>query len=291
MGETSPSRINSPGVERFRYIIKKMKDKIFPTFEAAIADITDGASIMMFHWSLGRSTPQNLIRALYEKGTQNLTVISHNFMPARVGEYFFEDTEVYTPLILANQVKKVVTAWLGANQYHRKYGQGSRLEERIAAGEVELELMSHGTLAERVRAGGSGLGGFYTPVGIGTIIEKGKEKKVIDGREYLLEKPLTADFSFVRAFKADKQGNLVYRGSVRGANPVIAMAARVTIAEVDEIVEVGELDPDSIVTPGIFVHRLVRVPDGGCGSRRYMESLFHKALQALAGAPQSESPG
>ena len=258
-----------------------MKNKIIPTFEEAIADISDGASIMMFHWSLGRSTPQNLIRALYEKGTKDLTVISHNFIPARLGSHSFDNTEVYTPLILENQVNKVVTAWLGANQYRRKYDHGSRLEERIASGEVELELMSHGTLAERIRAGGSGLGGFYTPVGLGTIVEEGKEKKIIDGREYLLERPLQADFGFVRAYKADKRGNLVYRGSVRGCNPIIAMACRVTIVEVDEIVEVGELDPDAIVTPEIFVHRIVRIPEGGCGSRQYMESLFHKTLQDL----------
>ena len=258
-----------------------MKKKIFPTFEEAIADITDGASIMAFHWSLGRSTPQNLIRALYEKGTKDLTVISHNFMPARLGDHFFDNTEVYTPLILVKQAKKVITAWLAATQYHRKYGKGSPLEERIAAGEVELELMSHGTLAERIRAGGSGLGGFYTPVGVGTIVEEGKEKKLIDGKEYILEKPLRADFGFIRAYKADKRGNVVYRGSVRGCNPIIAMACDVTIAEVDEIVEVGELDPEVIVTPEVFVHRIVKIPEGGVGSRSYMESLFHKTLQAL----------
>ena len=153
-----------------------MKSKIFPTFEGAIVDIPDGASIMMFHWSLGRSTPQNLIRALYEKGTRDLTVISHNFVPANLGERYFDGTEVYTPLTLANQAKKVITAWQGLG-LRSKYGKPSPLEERVAAGEVELELMSHGTMAERIRAGGSGLGGFYTPVGVGTIVEEGKEKK------------------------------------------------------------------------------------------------------------------
>ena len=258
-----------------------MRNKIFSTFEEAVADIPDGASIMMFHWSLGRSTPRNLIRALCEKGTKDLTVISHNFIPSRLGNYVFDDTEVYTPLSLANQVKKVITAWLTVSAYGDKFRNGSLLGKRIAAGEVELELMSHGTLAERIRAGGSGLGGFYTPVGLGTIVERGKEKRVIDGKEYVLEKPLRADFSFVRAYKADKRGNLVYRGSVRGCNPVIAMAGQVTIAEVDEIVEVGQLDPEVIVTPGVFVHRIVKIPEGGYGSHSYMESLFHKALKAL----------
>ncbi|MFC2052309.1 CoA transferase subunit A, partial [Chloroflexota bacterium] len=158
---------------------------------------------------------------------------------------------------------------------------GSLLEKRIAAGEVELELMSHGTLAKRIRAGGSGLGGFYTPVGLGTVVERGKEKRVIDGKEYILEKPLRADFGFVRAYKADKRGNLVYRGSVRGCNPVIAMACDVTIAEVDDIVEVGELDPEVIMTPEVFVNRIVKIAKGEYGSSSYMESLFHKTLQAL----------
>ena len=263
-----------------------MKNKIFSTFEEAIADIHDGASIMAFHWSLGRSTPQNLIRALCEKGANDLTVVSHNFIPARLGDYFFDDTEVYTPISLTNQIKKVITAWPGVAMYGGKFAQGSLLGKRIAAGEVELELMSHGTLAERIRAGGSGLGGFYVRVGVGTMVEKGKAKRVIDGKEYILEKPLRADFGFVRAYKADKRGNLVYRGSVRGCNPIIAMACNVTIAEVDEIVEVGELDPNVIVTPEVFVHRIVKIPEGGMGSRSHMESLFHKTLQALQEAGQ-----
>ncbi len=218
-----------------------MKKKIFLSFEEAIADIHDGASIMMFYWAgLGRGTPQNLIRALYEKGTKDLTIINHNFGQARLGEHQFGVTEVYTPLTLTNQVRKVITAWPGGRG-HLKEGKGPTLAERVAAGEVELEVMSHGTLAQRIRAGGGGLGGFYTPVGVGTLVEKGKEKRVIDGKEYILEKPLRADFGFVRAYKADKRGNLVYRGSVRGCNPLIAMACDVTIAEVDEIVEVGEL--------------------------------------------------
>jgi len=251
-----------------------VKNKICSSFGEAISDITDGATIMMFAWGMG-GTPQNLIRALYEKKVKDLTVISHNFMPHPVGDQLFPLTEVFTPLSLYDQVKKVITAWPGSSIM----GIKSPLESRIEAGEVELEIMSHGTLIERVRAGASGLGGFYTPVGVGTIVEKGKEKKVIDGKEYILEKPLVADFAFVRAHKADKRGNLIYRGSTRGANPVIAMAANVTIAEVDDIVEVGELDPEVIVTPDIFVHRIVRIPYDGLGSFNHRATLLRKVFQ------------
>lgn len=254
-----------------------MKNKILHSFEEAVTDIPDGATISAFHWGLGGGTPQNLIRALHEKGVKNLTVISHNFTAARLGSYSFPPTEVPTLLLLADQVKKVHTAFPGLSYYHRR----SLLEMRIAAGEVELDIMSHGTLAERLRAGGSGLGGFYTTVGVGTIVEKGKEKKVIAGKEYILETPLRPDFGFVRAHKADRRGNLVYRGSVRGGNPLIAMASKVTIAEVDEIVEVGELDPEVIVTPEVFVDRIVKIPEGGFGSRSHMQSLFRRTLQAL----------
>lgn len=257
-----------------------MKNKIFPTFEAAIADIQDGATIMMFHWGLGRSTPKNLIRALCRKKIKNLTVISHNFIPARLGDYIFDETDVCTPLALSKQMKKAITAWPGLASYGEKFRDGSELNRRIASGETELELMSHGTLAQRIRAGAGGLGGFYTPVGIGTIVEKGKEKRVIDGKEYILEKPLRADFGFVRAYKADKRGNLIYRGSMRGCNPIIAMACDVTIVEVDEIVGVGQLDPEAIVTPEIFTHRIVKIPEDGWGSHHHMESLFQRALQA-----------
>lgn len=258
-----------------------MKNKIIPTFEEAIADIGDGASLMAFHWNMGRSTPRNLIRALYRKGTQHLTLIGHNFAPARVGDYIFDETEICTVLTLTGQAKKIITAWPGGFSQHISKSQTkSPLLRRITSGAIELELMSHGTLVQRMRAGGSGLGGFYTPVGVGTVVEEGKEKRIIDGKEYLLEKPLRADFGFVRAHKADRRGNLVYRGAVRGCNPVIAMASDVTIAEVDEIVEAGELDPDAIVTPGIFVQRIVKIPEGGYGSPAHMEALFQEALKA-----------
>ena len=259
-----------------------MKNKVVPTFEEAIQDIQDGASIMVFHWNLGRSTPRNLIRAVYHHGVRDLTLISHNFTPPRVGNHFFDEMEVPTPLTLVGQAKKVITAWPGLSSYGSKVTKKTLLEKRVASGETELELMSHGTLIERIRCGGSGLGGFYTPVGVGAVVETGKEKKVIDGREYILEKSLRADFGLIRAYKADKRGNLIYRGAVRGANPIIAMASTITIAEVDEIVEVGELDPDAIVTPGVLVQRIVQIPPGGFGSTSQMESLFGKAREASA---------
>jgi len=251
-----------------------MKNKIFPNFEEAIADIKDGSTLMMFTWGLG-GTPQNLIWALYQKKVRDLTVISANLLPIPVGGQLFPVKELCTPILLANQMKKVITAWPGTGHFHIK----NVLAERIQRGEIELELMSHGTLIERIRAGGNGVGGFYTRVGVGTIVEKGKEKKIIDGEEYILEKPLKADFAFVRAHKADKLGNLVYRGSVRAHNPLLATAARVTIAEVDEIVEVGELDPEVIITPHIFVRRIVKIPPDGLGSASHRAWMWRKVFQ------------
>ena len=236
-----------------------MKTEICESFDDAIGGISDGASLMVFCWGIS-GTPQNLIRALHDRGTKDLTVISHNFVPAFIGNKILWD--VVTPYILADQVRKLITAWPGTSII----GIESRMEDRIKEGKAELELMSHGILVQRIRAGGSGIGGFYSPIGIGTVVEEGKEKKIIDGKEYILEKPLKADFGFVRAYKADRMGNLVYHGGGRACNPIIAMASKVTIAEVDEIVDVGELDPEVIVTPGIFVNRIVEIPEGGLGS-------------------------
>lgn len=245
-----------------------MKTRICTTFEEAIGDFPDGASLMVFCWGVS-GTPQNLLQALKNKGTQDLTLITHNVMPAFVGKTVLWD--VVTPFMMADQVKKLITAWPGMSYL----GMESPMERRIREGKTALELVSHGILAERIRAGGAGIGGFYSPVGIGTLVEQGKEKRLLDdGREYLLEKPLTADFGFIRAHRADKLGNLVYRGGGRGCNPVMATACRTVVAEVDEIVEVGELDPDAIITPGIYVDRLVRVPEAGLGSARNRKELL-----------------
>jgi 3-oxoacid CoA-transferase subunit A len=137
-------------------------------------------------------------------------------------------------------------------------GENELFEKMVLSGELEIELVPQGTLAERIRAGGAGLGGFYTPTGVGTIVADGKETKIIDGREYILELPLKADFSLIKAYKADTSGNLIYRKTARNFNPMMATAGKITIAEVEEIVETGELDPEEIVTPGIYVQRLIK---------------------------------
>jgi len=249
--------------------------KIMDSFDQAVADIGDGVSLMVFCWDLV-GTPCNLIRALYKKGVKNLTVISHNFVPAWIGPNVITQEEYTTPYIMADRIKKLITAWPSPAIAGL---QSSPLAEKLKTGEIEIEITSHGTLAKRIQAGGSGIGGFYTEAGVGTVLEKGKEKKVIDGREYILETPLQADFGFVKAYKADKYGNLVYNGSERGCNPLIAMASKTTIAEVEEIVEVGELDPNQIVTPGIFVDRIVKIPAGGMGTVSYVDELLKKYLR------------
>ena len=244
-----------------------MKQKIMDSFDEAVADISDGSSIMVFSWGPA-GTPQNLLFALYKKGVKDLTIISHNFIPG-----FFTMDDFFSPYFLIRQTKKLITAWprpLGPTVIPME------TDDLVKDGKLEMELTSHGTLAERIRAGGSGLGGFYTPVGIGTVLEEGKEKKIIDDREYIFEKALKADYSLIRAYKSDKRGNLIYRGVGRSCNPLMAMASDTTIVEVDEIVEIGDLDPESIVTPGIFVDRIIQVPDDALGSYTQREMVVQK---------------
>lgn len=263
-----------------------MKNKIFPTFEEAIDDIPDGATIMLHSFSGPGGIAQNLIAALREHGAKDLTLIGCNLgqISGVVIQEYLNDTaqdlpgltdrlaapglfslilgKAYiTPRILIEngQVRKAITTWVGTSIM----GIESPLEKAVKAGEVELEIVPQGTLAERIRAGGSGLGGFYSPVGVHTVHEEGKERRNIQGKDYLFELPLKADVAFVRAHQADLLGNLIYQGSSRSYNPLIAMAADMTIAEVDVVVKPGELDPESIVTPGIFVKRIVPIPEGG----------------------------
>lgn len=219
-------------------------NKVFQSFQEAVADVHDGATIM-FGGFIGKpGSPTNLILALRDKGVKNLTTISNRCAAMDLD-----------PLFEARQVRKAIAS---------APVPGSRVpspfEQQYLAGEVELEIVPQGTMVERMRAAGAGIGGFYTITGVGTQIEEGKEKKLIDGKEYILELPLRADFAFIRAHKADKMGNLVYWRSQRNFNPIMATAAKVTIAEVDEIVEVGELDPETIVSPAIYVHRVVKRP-------------------------------
>jgi 3-oxoacid CoA-transferase subunit A len=243
-----------------------MKNKVFASFDEAVADIPDGASIATGCWGL-TSLSQNLIAAIKRKGVKDLTLIVHNFVPTP----FFTEEDAVNLTVLLPQLKKIITPVVGL----QVLGAGAFVKEYVEKG-LEVEFTSHGTLAARLYAGALGLGGIYNPIGVGTILEKGKEKRVIEGKEYILEMPLTPDYALVRAHKADKLGNLTYWGVFREDHPVMAMAAKTTIAEVDEIVEVGEIDPEHVVTPGIFVSRIVKVPEGGLGSPEQMKVVVSK---------------
>ena len=204
----------------------------------AVALVPDGASIMMGGFGLC-GIPENLIKALAQRGTRNLTVISNN---AGVDDYGIG-------LMLRKlQVRKMIGTYVGENEV---------LEKMILRREIEIDLVPQGTFAERIRAHGAGIPAFFTPTGVGTVVAEGKEVREFDGRQYVLERSLGADFAFVKATKADRMGNLVYRCTTRNFNPMMATAAKTTIAEVEEIVDVGALDPEAVVTPGIFVDVLV----------------------------------
>ena len=236
-----------------------MRNKVLTTFLEAVADIPDGASIMMGGFGHKVDKPQNLIKALKDQGTKNLTIIVNGagvtgkLGIGSLGGKPFIDEEI---LLENRQIKKAICS-VPASLVMSK---PSTFERQYLAGEVELEYVPQGTLAERIRAGGAGLGGFFTPTGVGTLIEKGKEKRIIDGKEMLLEFALRADYAFIKAYRADTMGNVTYRGIMRSFNAIMATAARVTIAEVEQIVKTGELDPEAIVTPGIFIDRLIEIP-------------------------------
>jgi 3-oxoacid CoA-transferase subunit A len=207
----------------------------------AVADIRSGASIAVGGFGLS-GNPETTIQALRDLGINDLTVVSNNCGVDDFG----------LGLLLANrQIRKMVSSYVGENKI---------FEQQFLSGELEVELVPQGTLAERLRAGGAGIPAFYTPAGVGTPVADGKEVREIDGREYLLERGIVCDFAIVRAWKGDTAGNLVYRKTARNFNPLVATAGRVTIAEVEELVDVGELDPDEIHTPGIFVQRIFRSP-------------------------------
>ncbi|MGM0875861.1 MAG: CoA transferase subunit A [Bacillota bacterium] len=212
--------------------------KIMASFLEAISDIQDGSTLIVGGFGLC-GIPEKSIQALRDQGTKDLTVVSNN---CGVDDWGLG-------LLLANkQIKKMVSSYVGENKI---------FEQQYLSGELEVELTPQGTLAERIRAGGAGIPGFYTATGIGTPIADGKEIKEFDGKPYLLERGIVGDFALVKAWKADTLGNLVYRKTSRNFNPLAAMAGKITIAEVEEIVEAGELDPDEIHTPGIFVQRLL----------------------------------
>ncbi len=218
-----------------------MIDKTYQNTAAAVADIPDEAVIMVGGFG-DSGVPENLIRALAGQGVKNLTVISNSAGSQERG---------IAMLFRNNQIKKLYASFPVP-------GASDAFEERLKAGETELELVPQGTIVERMRAAAAGLGAIFTPTGVGTPVAEGKEVRRINGREYVLELPLAADFALIEAQKADRLGNLVYRLAGRNFNPVMAAAARVTIAEVEEVVEVGNITPEAVVTPGIFVQRVVK---------------------------------
>jgi 3-oxoacid CoA-transferase subunit A len=212
-------------------------DKTVANADVAVRRIRDGASIMMGGFGVC-GIPENLIAALRRAGTKNITAISNNPGTAEFGIGF---------LLQTKQVRKMVASYVGENKL---------FEQLVMSGEVELELNPQGTLAERIRAGGAGIPAFYTPTGYGTMIAEGKETKEFGGRMYVLEKALRADFAFIKAWKGDRWGNLMYRKTARNYNPVMAMAADYVIAEVEELVELGGIPPDQVHTPGVYVNAI-----------------------------------
>ncbi|MCA4899601.1 MAG: CoA transferase subunit A [Bacteroidota bacterium] len=214
-----------------------MIDKQVPNADAAVNDIPDNATLMLGGFGLC-GIPENCIAALLRKGVKGLTCISNN---AGVDDFGIG------LLLKTRQVKKMISSYVGEN---------AEFERQLLSGELEVELIPQGTLAERVRAGGAGIPAFFTPAGVGTEVAQGKETRVFEGKTYLMEQWLRADFSIVKAWRGDTSGNLVYKGTARNFNPMMATAGKITIAEVEELVPVGALDPNQIHTPGIFVHRI-----------------------------------
>lgn len=218
-----------------------MINKVVKNADEAVQDIPDNVTIMMGGFGLC-GIPENCIQALLHKGVRGLTFISNN---AGVDDFGIG------LLLKTRQVKKMISSYVGEN---------AEFERQLLSGELEVELIPQGTLAERIRAGGAGIPAFFTPAGYGTEVAEGKEVREFDGKKYLMERWLRADFSIVKAWKGDTAGNLVYRGTARNFNPMMAAAGKITIAEVEELVEPGELDPNCIHTPGIFVQRIFKGP-------------------------------
>jgi 3-oxoacid CoA-transferase subunit A len=218
-----------------------MIDKVVASADAAVADVADGATLVVGGFGLC-GIPENLIAALGRRGVRNLTVVSNNCGVDDWGLGL---------LLRSRQIRKMVSSYVGEN---------AEFERQFLSGELEVELVPQGTLAERIRAGGAGIPGFYTPTGVGTLVAQGKEGRSFDGRDYVLERGIVGDFSLVAAWKGDRLGNLVYRKAARNFNPMAATSGRVSIAEVEELVEVGAIDPENVHTPGVFVQRVVVAP-------------------------------
>jgi 3-oxoacid CoA-transferase A subunit len=216
-------------------------DKVVASAEEAVADINDGATLVVGGFGLC-GIPENLIDALVKRKVRDLTCVSNN---AGVDDWGLG------LLLQTRQIKKMVSSYVGEN---------AEFERQFLAGELEVEFVPQGTLAERMRAGGAGIPAFFTPAGYGTVIAEGKETREFDGKHYVMERGIVGDFSLVAAWKGDRHGNLVYRKTARNFNPMAATAGRICIAEVEELVELGELEPDHVHTPGVFVHRIVQAP-------------------------------
>ena len=218
-----------------------MIDKTCNSLERAVADIPDGASIMIGGFG-NAGMPAALIDALLAQGARELTIVNNNAGNGETG---------LAALIREKRVRKMVCSFPRQADSHH-------FDALYRSGEIELELTPQGNLAERIRAAGAGIGGFFTPTGYGTLLAEGKETRLIDGRHYVLESPIHADFALIKALRGDRWGNLVYRKTARNFGPIMAMAAKVTIAQVAEVVELGGVDPEAIVTPGLFVQRVVK---------------------------------
>jgi len=234
-------------------------NKVYDDFDRAVADIPDGASIMIGGFGLC-GNPENLIAALHRRAARNLTIISNN-----AG---IDDTGIGI-LLAAGQIRKMIATYVGENK---------TFENLVRTGQLETDLVPQGTFAERIRAGGAGIPAFYTPTGVGTRVAEGKEIREFEGRSYLLERGLRADFAFIKGHRGDRDGNLTYRKTARNFNPVMATAARLTIAEVEELVTPGELDGDVIVTPAIYVHRILH-------GREYRKPIERRTLRTVAAPP------
>ncbi|HVP88171.1 MAG TPA: 3-oxoacid CoA-transferase subunit A [Casimicrobiaceae bacterium] len=220
-----------------------MINKIVATTAAAVADVPDGATIMIGGFGTA-GMPSELVDALIAQGAKDLTIVSNNAGNGETG---------LAALLKAKRVKKIICSFpRQTDSWH--------FDKLYRAGEIELELVPQGNLAERIRAAGAGIGAFYTPTGFGTELAQGKETRKIHGRDYVLEYPIHADFALIKALRGDRWGNLVYRKTARNFGPIMASAAKCTVAQVREIVNLGDLDPENVVTPGIFVQRMVEIP-------------------------------
>ena len=232
-----------------------MINKISPSVDAALKDVPDGATVMIGGFG-GAGQPAELIDALIAQGARDLTIVNNNAGNGETG---------LAALLKTGRVRKIICSF-------PRQVDSQVFDALYRAGKLELELVPQGNLAERIRAAGAGVGGFFTPTGYGTDLAKGKETREIDGRMYVLESPIHADVALIKAETGDRWGNLVYRKTARNFGPIMAMAAKLTVASVHDIVELGELDPEHIVTPGIFVQRVVKVPRTATGPAGFRQA-------------------